>query len=287
MGYTEVIPGRAHRIVPGGQGANGAASPSVQRGATDHPARPHPDWPLLWDDMRATHLQSLPPMRQVTTDAGRYYDVDGTRMPSITTVLGMMGDRSALEAWKARDPEAAERIRARASYIGDKVHELCSLFLTTGDAPRHRGPEERAINSHVRRITETIGGRIAAVHASEAALYSPSHCLAGTVDAVVDWDTRVRGEPPKLAVIDFKTKSKPLHPAALARHYVQASFYGMCWKQLEGHTPNHLVIVESVEGAEAVTLHEDKMWPHRVEPLRDGGEFFVAMEAAKREAAKW
>jgi len=260
-----------------------AEVPEIDVPPTEIPSTVEP--PTPWTDCRARHSGIPADLVQVTTGAGRYYIRDGTRYPSITTVLDRMGDKSALDAWRARVGEGeAERIRARSAYIGACVHDMLARYVTTGAHQVHRGPNSIEINRHYNGISRLLDSRMEELHASEARVYSTPLAVAGTVDLVCMW--LVRGEP-HLAVVDFKTKHKPAHPLAIDRHFLQAAFYALCWKELAGHYPNRLVIIESVEGHDEPAVHEDTLWPHRVEPLRDGGEFFTALAKSRGECQKW
>ena len=74
------------------------------------------------------NLQDL----QSTTfpDGKRYYQLpDGTRLPSVTTVLGAM-KKEAIMAWRAKvGEEVANAISKKATSRGTNVHSMCEEYL--------------------------------------------------------------------------------------------------------------------------------------------------------------
>jgi len=253
---------------------------------------------LPWADSRVDP-PGVHPIEQVTTEQGRYYmqpmfsDDDRStlrRFPSITTVLNYMEDGAALEAWRRRvGEEEAERVRATAARIGDAVHQYASEYCLTGDCGTdlRDGKEADSVRAHTNRIRRAVSAHMEEFYASEMRLISHTLGAAGTVDLVCKW--RMRGEEEgKLAIVDFKTKSKPMHPNALDRYYLQAGFYAYCWKEHFGHTPNRLVIVESVADSANATIHADTLFPHRIRPLSGEVDSFMrALARAKEECQKW
>ena len=224
--------------------------------------------PIPLDLETMSHRDAL---MQVTTPSGRYYipeiDTDpGRRYPSITTVLKeYAGPNAGLKAWEERvGAEEAKRVRERASWVGDTVHAAVAAAITEADGPQH---DDADVTSHVARIMDILRERVRRVYAIERRLYHPLG-MAGTVDLVCDWVTD-SGEV-KLAVVDYKTKGpKGMHPAALDGYFLQCTLYAQAWKTTEGHTPNHLVIIESAAGAGAARAHEGKAYPHQG-PLPSG-----------------
>ena len=58
------------------------------------------------------------------TDQGsRIYDINGSRLPSVTTILGKTKDQKFLKDWKAKVGETeAERIKNLSSRRGTSMH---------------------------------------------------------------------------------------------------------------------------------------------------------------------
>ena len=67
-----------------------------------------------------------------STDQGtRTYDVDGTKLPSVTTILAQTKDQSYLDSWKAKvGNEEAERIKNLSSKRGTSMHKFIEKHIT-------------------------------------------------------------------------------------------------------------------------------------------------------------
>ena len=67
-----------------------------------------------------------------TEDHGsRLYDVNGTRLPSVTTILGATKDQQFLKDWKAKVGEQeAERIKNLSSKRGTSMHKFLENHIT-------------------------------------------------------------------------------------------------------------------------------------------------------------
>ena len=60
----------------------------------------------------------------------RLYDVNGTRLPSVTTILGATKDQQFLKDWKAKVGEQeAERIKNVSSSRGTAIHKFLEHYI--------------------------------------------------------------------------------------------------------------------------------------------------------------
>ena len=77
-----------------------------------------------------------------TTDSGRFYKApDGSRYPSVTTVLSLLS-RDAIRAWRERvGEEEANKVSYRASTRGTKVHEIVEQYLDNEHDPKKWTPD--------------------------------------------------------------------------------------------------------------------------------------------------
>ena len=63
----------------------------------------------------------------------RTYDVNGNRLPSVTTILGKTKDQSFIRKWKAKVGEVeAERIKNQSSNRGTSFDKLPILPASAG-----------------------------------------------------------------------------------------------------------------------------------------------------------
>ena len=76
-----------------------------------------------------------PALRRVQTKKGRQYvGEDEKPVPSVTTILGDTGDKTALIAWRKRVGEAeATRISNESAGLGTKVHNALEKFILQED----------------------------------------------------------------------------------------------------------------------------------------------------------
>ena len=60
----------------------------------------------------------------------RLYDVNGTRLPSVTTILGKTKDQQFIKDWKAKVGEAeADRIKNLSSNRGTAMHKFLESYV--------------------------------------------------------------------------------------------------------------------------------------------------------------
>ena len=78
-----------------------------------------------------------------STDQGtRTYDLEGQKLPSVTTILGQTKDQAFLDRWRAKvGHEEAERIKNLSSKRGTSMHKFIEKHITgcllyTSPSPR-------------------------------------------------------------------------------------------------------------------------------------------------------
>ena len=111
-------------------------------------------------------------------DGKRYYTLeDGTRLPSVTTVLGAQ-KKEGIMAWRKRVGEAeANRISKQATGRGTNVHTLCERYLNNdslGDIMPDAVEMFRSLKPLLNRIDN--------IHYQECALWSKQLGMAGRVE---------------------------------------------------------------------------------------------------------
>jgi len=76
-----------------------------------------------------------PNLKRIQTKQGRrYVGEDEKPVPSVTTILGDTGDKSALIAWRKRVGEAeATRISTESAGLGTKVHNALEKYILQED----------------------------------------------------------------------------------------------------------------------------------------------------------
>ena len=67
-----------------------------------------------------------------STDQGtRTYDLEGQKLPSVTTILGQTKDQAFLDRWRAKvGHEEAERVKNLSSKRGTSMHKFIEKHIT-------------------------------------------------------------------------------------------------------------------------------------------------------------
>ena len=179
-------------------------------------------------------LQDL--QSQTFPDGKRYYTLpDGTRLPSVTTVLGAQ-KKQAIMAWRKRVGEdVANAISKKATGRGTNVHTLCERYLNN-DPLGNIMPD--AVEMF--RSLKPLLNRIDNIHYQEQALWSKQLGMAGRVDCIGEFDG-------VLSVIDFKTSKKIKQLAHIEDYFWQTSAYALMYEEMIGTPINNLVIIMAVE----------------------------------------
>lgn len=178
-------------------------------------------------------------------DGKRYYTLDdGTRLPSVTTVLGAMKKDSIMK-WRKRVGEAeANRISKMATGRGTNVHTLCERYLNNESLGTIMPDALEMFQS-----LKPALNRIDNIHYQECALWSKQLGMAGRVDCIGEFDG-------KLSVIDFKTSCKPKQLAHIEDYFWQTSAYALMYEEMIGTPINDLVIIMAVEDSEPLIFQQ-------------------------------
>ena len=180
-------------------------------------------------------------------DGKRYYTLDdGTRLPSVTTVIGLQKKKSIME-WRARvGEEEANRISKQATSRGTNVHTICENYLNNKvDYMKGIMPDALEYFLSIKPYLNKINN----IHYQEAALWSKQLGMAGRVDVIAEYE----GE---LSVIDFKTSSKVKAREDILDYFWQTTAYSLMYEELVGRPINNLVIIMAVKDSEPLIFKE-------------------------------
>lgn len=182
---------------------------------------------------------------QTFPDGKRYYTLpDGTRLPSVTTVIGAMKKKSIME-WRARvGEEKANQISKKATSRGTNVHTLCERYLNNeslGDIM----PDALEMFKTIKPLLHNINN----IHYQEQALWSKAIGMAGRVDCIAEWNE-------VLSVIDFKTSKKIKKKEDIQDYFAQCTAYSLMYEELIGRPIDQLVIVMAVENDKPLVFIE-------------------------------
>ena len=155
-----------------------------------------------------------------TTDQGsRTYRVDGSNLPSVTTILSRTKDQAYLTKWREKvGHEEAARIFNLSSKRGTAMHKFLEKHIE-GYGYEDLTPIGREAAPMAQKIIEVGLTPISHYYGSEVTLYYPG-LYAGTTDLVCrhnDIDT----------IIDFKQSNRPKKEAWIEDYYLQIAAYAM------------------------------------------------------------
>jgi len=186
-----------------------------------------------------------------TTEAGREYATPiGKSFPSVTTVLSDY-NKKALFEWRERvGAEEANKIAAKASSRGTKLHTVCENYLLnemTDVKLRTMMPDTKQLFMSLRRhLDENIGD----VYCIEQALYSNTLRLAGRVDCIAEWNGQ-------LSVIDFKSSTREKSEDNILNYFMQCTAYAEMFGEITGKPINQIVVAIAVaDGSHQIFVRE-------------------------------
>ena len=163
-----------------------------------------------------------------------YETPEGKRYPSVTTVLGKMTDKSALEAWRKRVGEdEAVRVSTRASTRGTNVHTMCENYVLGHDIDTSMPHNMMMFN----QIKKVLDEKVDMIRATECTLFSDHLKLAGSCDLIANYDDR-------LSIIDYKTSAKRKRKDWIEGYFLQASLYSyMLWEMTDILVKDIVIII--------------------------------------------
>jgi len=152
----------------------------------------------------------------------RHYDIEQTKLPSVTTIIGATQSeekRQALANWKARvGAQGADRIRDVAALRGTAMHTYLEAYIRgtghrdlTSIGKEAEPMAQQIINQGLPDLSEIWG--------SEVVLYYPE-LYAGATDVVGIYNGRE-------SIIDFKQTNKPKRREWIDDYFIQLGAYAM------------------------------------------------------------
>ena len=169
-------------------------------------------------------------------DGRRFYKLpDGTKLPSVTTVIGAQ-KKHIFQAWRNKvGDDVANAITKKATSRGTNVHTLCERYLNNealGDIMPDAHEMFLSIKPHLNRINN--------IWYQEQALFSKQLGLAGRVDCIGEFDGTI-------SVIDFKTSKKVKSHEDIEDYFWQECAYALMLEEMIGEPIHQLVTIMAVE----------------------------------------
>ena len=192
------------------------------------------------------HDIDLPDISRTTIEGKRFYKIDSIEklFISITTITSFI-TAPKFASWRKKvGEEEANKITAKATSRGTDMHTLTEHYLKNEDLP-----SVQPISELLFKISKPTLDRIDNIYCLESGLYSDVLGIAGTVDCIAEFD----GE---LAVIDFKTSSKPKKREWIDHYFVQCAAYACMFYELTNMPVKKFVILMACEDGECVVYEE-------------------------------
>jgi len=170
--------------------------------------------PIKWNS-KYTYVDAS----RIEDQGTRLYDVNGTRLPSVTTILGATKDQQFLKEWKAKVGEAeADRIKNLSSRRGTSMHKFLEHYVqgTGYDDLTEIGQKAKAMAEKVIDVGLTP---VEEIYGSEVTLYYPG-LYAGSTDLVCVHNG-------KDSIVDFKQSNRPKREDWIDDYKMQIAAYAM------------------------------------------------------------
>ena len=157
--------------------------------------------------------------KQINEKSGRVYDVDGSRLPSVTSILGKTKDQQFLKDWIEKVGEKeAERIKNHSSRRGTSMHKFIESYVTgVGyDDLTEFGQEAKPM---AEKVIEIGLAPVEEYYGSEVTLYYPG-LYAGSTDLVCNHNGLE-------SIVDFKQSNRPKRQEWVEDYFLQIAAYAM------------------------------------------------------------
>ena len=197
--------------------------------------------------------------RQITLDGYRVYDVNGVRLPSVTTILGATKDQQFLKDWIEKVGEKeAERIKNHSSRRGTSMHKFLESYVTgVGyDDLTEFGKEAKPMAN---KVIEIGLAPVEEYYGSEVTLYYPG-LYAGATDLVCNHNGME-------TIVDFKQANRPKRKEWVEDYCLQIAAYAMAHDYVHGSEIRQGVIMMCTPDLYyqefRITDHELRQYKHR------------------------
>ena len=170
--------------------------------------------------MKWNKLYNYPKSMRSLVNDERHYEVDSSKLPSVTTILAATQSdekRASLEAWKNKvGVFEAERVKNTAATRGTAMHSYLEMHLN-GENLLDLTIEGLAARGMAETIIKQGLGDLQEIYGNEVVLYYPD-LYAGQTDLVGVYQNRD-------SIIDFKQSNKPKRDEWIEDYKLQLAAY--------------------------------------------------------------
>ena len=166
---------------------------------------------------------SYPKSTRSLINGSRHYSLDGSNLPSVTTILSATKseeDKAAILAWKQRVGSVeAERIKKEASARGSSMHSYIEQFLYGKLNQELLDDDNKSKKMAEEIIDNGLKNKLIEIWGSEATIYYPGK-YAGTADCIGVYEG-------KESILDFKQSNKPKKEEYIEDYFLQIGAYSL------------------------------------------------------------
>ena len=156
---------------------------------------------------------------RITEHGTRTYDIHGTSLPSVTTILNKTKDQTFIRRWKEKvGNDEAERIKNVSSKRGTAMHKFIERHIT-GRGYKDLTPIGQEAEPMAQKIIDVGLTPISEYYGYEVTIYYPG-LYAGATDLVClhnELET----------VVDFKQANRPKKEEWIEDYFLQIAAYAM------------------------------------------------------------
>ena len=165
----------------------------------------------------------------------RVYDINNSRLPSVTTILAATKNQQFLKDWKDRvGKEEAERIKNLSSRRGTAMHKFLENHIQ-GIGYDDLTPIGCEAKPMAEKIIEKGFESVEEYYGSEVMLHYPG-LFAGSTDLICLHDGLE-------TVVDFKQSNRPKKKEWIEDYYIQVAAYAMAHDEVYRSTIRQAVIM--------------------------------------------
>jgi RecB family exonuclease len=222
--------------------------------------------------MIITKYNYQPLNRAVDLDTNRrvYHAPDGSRLPSVTTVLDKTKPaeaKKALQEWRNRvGHEKAQAITTEAASRGTRMHTYLEQYIKEDNIPSlTTNPYSWASHAMALTVVEQgLKNKVTEFYGVEIPLYFPK-LYAGTTDGV---GLHLN----ELAILDYKQTNKPKKREWIGDYFLQLAAYALAHNEVHGTNIRKGVILMCVKPEQSENLAITKA-PEYQEFILEGEQF--------------
>jgi genome maintenance exonuclease 1 len=152
-------------------------------------------------------------------------------------VLSHSTDKTHIFEWRKRiGAEAANKITAKSSSRGTKLHTICENYVLNELSDMKIQMMMPDIKDFFMQLKPLMDQHIGKVYGTEQALFSHRLRLAGRTDCIAEWDG-------KLSIIDYKNSIREKSESNILNYFIQGTGYAEMFEDRTGLPVEQVVVL--------------------------------------------